>query len=361
MPPPVRRGPAGERRIALTVDDGPCARTEEIAEILASHDARATFFMIGRWIPEHEPMLRRLVGRGHEIGNHAFDHSDLVGRPVASVVQILRTARRIRTAVGSAPRLFRPPHTRFDRWVRLAARLTRMTLVTWSVDPCDWSTATTAAQLRERVVDTVRGGDIVVLHENETVETATIAALPAILRELRARGYRMVTVSELLGARSMPAIRFETRREDAVTDAQRAELGALLADAFIEEDGAEMAAYVREHAHWSVPPLVRVLAFDGPRIVGQVSAYRMGPGVMGLGAGAVAPSHRGRRIMTRLLADGLEACGDDVVFGRTIPLSSVMCRELGFRPVQLPQLVPSPHWVARGDLSRVGELEIDDV
>jgi hypothetical protein len=159
----------------------------------------------------------------------------------------------------------------------------------------------------------------------------------------------------------MPAIRFETLSEDAVTDAQRAALGELLADAFIDTDGPELAAYVREHAHWSVPPLARVLAFDGPNIVGQLSVYRMGPGVMGLGAGAVVPSHRGRRIMTRLLADGLEVCGDDVVLGRTIPLRSVMCRELGFRPVQLPQLVPSPHWVVRGDVARIRELEIDDV
>jgi peptidoglycan/xylan/chitin deacetylase (PgdA/CDA1 family) len=201
MAPPVGRGPAGARRIALTFDDGPCARTQEIADVLAAHDARATFFMVGRWIPEHEPMLRRLVGRGHEIGNHAFDHSDLVGRPLRTVVQILRTARRIRAAVGSAPPLFRPPYTRFDAGVRLAARLTRMTLVTWSVDPRDWSPDTSAAQVHERVVGAVRDGDIVVLHENETVDTATIAALPRILRDLRARGYRMVTVSELLGAR----------------------------------------------------------------------------------------------------------------------------------------------------------------
>jgi predicted N-acetyltransferase YhbS len=159
----------------------------------------------------------------------------------------------------------------------------------------------------------------------------------------------------------MPAIRFETLPEDAVTDAQRVALGEPLADAFIDTDRPELAAYVREHARWSVPPLDRVLAFDGPNIVGQVAVYRMGAGVMGLGAGAVVPSHRGRRIMTRLLAGGLEVCDDDVVLARTIPLRSVMCREFGFRPVQLPQVVPSPHWVARGDVARIGELEIDDV
>jgi GNAT superfamily N-acetyltransferase len=156
-------------------------------------------------------------------------------------------------------------------------------------------------------------------------------------------------------------IRFETVAADALGGAQRAALGDLLADAFIDADGPEQAAYVRVHAHWSVEPIVRVIALDGPRIVGQVSVYRMGPDVMGLGGGAVAPSHRRRRIMARLLARGLELCGDDVVLARTVPLRALLCDEFGFRPVQLPQLVRSPDWLGRGDLSRVGELELNDV
>src|SRR3979409_261619 len=87
-PSPIRRGPTGSRRIALTFDDGPCARTDEILDILASHDARATFFMIGKWVPEYEHVLRRLVDCGHEIGNHSFDHAELVGRPVRTIYQI---------------------------------------------------------------------------------------------------------------------------------------------------------------------------------------------------------------------------------------------------------------------------------
>jgi peptidoglycan-N-acetylglucosamine deacetylase len=200
-PLPIRRGPAGSRRIALTFDDGPCARTDEILDILASHDAHATFFMIGKWVPEYEHMLRRLVNYGHEIGNHSFDHADLVGRPVRTIYQIARTARRVRAAVGSAPRLFRPPYTRFDAWVRLAVRIARVRMVTWSVDPRDWSPTTTPAQVHDRVVGAVRDGDIVVLHESEAAGAPTLAALPSMLRALQARGFRMVTVSELLGFR----------------------------------------------------------------------------------------------------------------------------------------------------------------
>jgi Acetyltransferase (GNAT) domain len=156
-------------------------------------------------------------------------------------------------------------------------------------------------------------------------------------------------------------IRFETVAEDALGGAQRAALGDLLADAFIDTDGPEQAAYLRMHAHWGVEPLARVIAWDGPRIVGQVSVHHMGLHVMGLGGGAVAPSYRRRRIMAGLIARGLELCGGDVVLARTVPLRGLLCNEFGFRPVQLPQLVRSPHWLGRGDLSRVGELELNDV
>ena len=165
----------------------------------------------------------------------------------------------------------------------------------------------------------------------------------------------------MAGADPGGEIRLETVAEDALGGARRAALGDLLADAFIDADGAELAAYLRVHAHWGVEPLARVIALDGPRIVGQVSVHRMGLDVMGLGGGAVVASHRRRRIMAGLLARGLELCGDDVVLARTVPLRALLCHEFGFRPVQLPQLVPSPHWLGRGDLSRVGELELNDV
>ena len=200
LPQPVRRGPPGGRRVALTFDDGPRPQTAEIADVLTAHGARATFFMVGRAIPEHEDVLRHLVSCGHEIGNHSVSHPELAGKPLlSSVYQIARTGRRVRAVVGSTPRLFRPPHTRFDDWVLRAALLTGVTLVTWSLDPRDWSPSTTPSKLHDRVAETVRYGDIVVLHENELAWAPTLAALPAILRTLQGRGYRMVTVSELVG------------------------------------------------------------------------------------------------------------------------------------------------------------------
>jgi peptidoglycan/xylan/chitin deacetylase (PgdA/CDA1 family) len=194
----VRHGPRRGGRIALTFDDGPSPRSAEIADILSSHGARATFFVVGRRIPEREDILRHLVHRGHELGNHTFSHRSIRGKPLLTVYQIVRTGRRVRGAVGSAPRVFRPPHGFVDRWIALGARLARKTLVTWSVDPRDWEPALTPSELHNRVTGGVVEGDIVVLHDRASAGGPTIDALPAILRTLGARGYRVVTVSEML-------------------------------------------------------------------------------------------------------------------------------------------------------------------
>jgi peptidoglycan/xylan/chitin deacetylase (PgdA/CDA1 family) len=194
----VSRGPRGGGRIALTFDDGPSARSVEIAEILGSYGARATFFVVGRRIPGREDILRHLVDRGHELGNHTFSHRPIRGKPLLTVYQIVRTGRRVRGAVGSAPRVFRPPRGFVDGWIALGTGLARKTLVTWSVDPRDWEPALTPSELHHRVTGRVVEGDIVIFHDRAPPVGPVIDALPAILRTLGARGYRMVTVSEML-------------------------------------------------------------------------------------------------------------------------------------------------------------------
>jgi GNAT superfamily N-acetyltransferase len=154
-------------------------------------------------------------------------------------------------------------------------------------------------------------------------------------------------------------MRYTIVREDEITDADRAALGALLADSFSADD-PEQESYLRAHAHWGDRPFVRVIAHCETHIVGQQSVFQMGPGVIGLGDIAVSVSHRGMGIARELVNRVLRLCRDQVVLTRTLALRSVFT-EHGFRPVQLPQLVPDPHWIGRGDVSRVGRLELNDV
>jgi peptidoglycan/xylan/chitin deacetylase (PgdA/CDA1 family) len=199
-PRSVRHGPRESGRVALTFDDGPGPGSARIAEILSSHGARATFFVVGRRIPEREGVLRHLVDRGHELGNHTFSHRSIRGKPLLTIYQIVRAGHRVRAAVGAAPRVFRPPHGVVDGWIALGAWLVRKPVVTWSVDPRDWEQELTPAELCERVTEGLADGDIVLLHDRSSGTGPTIEALPSILRTLAARGVRAVTVSELLAA-----------------------------------------------------------------------------------------------------------------------------------------------------------------
>ena len=156
----------------------------------------------------------------------------------------------------------------------------------------------------------------------------------------------------------MAAVSYQIVTEEELPAAERAAIGRLLGDAFSADD-PEQEAYLRAHGHWGDPPLRRVLA-RREAVVGQLSVFRMGTGVMGLGDIAVVPEERGRGIATELVAKALGVCGDEVVLTRTVALREVFA-EHGFEPVELPQLVPDPHWIGRGDLSRVGRLELIDV
>ncbi len=157
---------------------------------------------------------------------------------------------------------------------------------------------------------------------------------------------------------TLAGVEYQVVVEEELSGTERAAIGELLGDAFSTDD-AEQDAYLRAQGHWGDAPIVRVLALrDG--IVGQISLFRMGAGVMGLGDIAVAPSSRGRGIARALVARALSLCDDDVVLTRTVLLRELFA-DHGFEPVRLAQLVPDPNWLGRGDLARIGELELHDV
>jgi peptidoglycan-N-acetylglucosamine deacetylase len=186
-----------EPLIALTFDDGPSEWTEPILDLLAAHEAKATFFVVGSSIAGREAMLERARAEGHELGSHTFRHA----HPAALDDDELREEiRRGATAVGHPARLVRPPYGEDpDRFDRLAGELGLGPTVLWSVDPSDWE-ATDGAVIVERVLAEVAPGAIVDLHDGRRPQRATVAAVAVLLPTLAERGFRLVTVSELLDA-----------------------------------------------------------------------------------------------------------------------------------------------------------------
>ncbi len=198
---PYRGGPA-RREVAVGFDDGPWTDTPQFVTMLERSDARATFFMIGRQVDStfRTTMLRELRN-GDVLGDHTFSHPDLTRSPEVRN-QLLQTIAAIRAQTGYTPCIFRPPYGAYDASVVQTAHSLGLATVLWDVDPTDWAEPGTAA-IVQRVLTQVRPGSIIISHDGGGPRGQTLAAYPQIFSALRARGYRIVTILELLGFRNV--------------------------------------------------------------------------------------------------------------------------------------------------------------
>ncbi|GAA4148158.1 polysaccharide deacetylase family protein [Actinomadura keratinilytica] len=188
--------------VALTFDDGPGPYTGRLLDTLAAHGARATFFVVGGSAAVHRDLLRRQAAEGHEIGNHTQDHRDLERLAAIQVnTDVQETQLLVRDAVGRAPRLLRPPYGSTNGSVGEVAASLGLVQVMWNVDVRDEVTSDPKA-IADRTVSAARPGAVVLLHDTRR---PTAEALPRILDRLARKGYRFVTVSQLMsGTRVSP-------------------------------------------------------------------------------------------------------------------------------------------------------------
>jgi peptidoglycan/xylan/chitin deacetylase (PgdA/CDA1 family) len=195
----VDRVETKERLIALTFDDGPSVEnTRAILDVLDRYAARATFFMVGARIEAHPEIAGDVHRRGHEVGNHSYAHARMILRTPSFMRQeIERTDALLRRMGVEGDIHFRPPYGKklfVLPWV--LAKLHKTTIM-WDVESSDTGTQDRGA-LTSVVLSGARPGSIVLFHDGGAAKPGTIAALEAALRELKARGYRFVTVSELI-------------------------------------------------------------------------------------------------------------------------------------------------------------------
>lgn len=191
------RSKPGSRAVALTFDDGPSADTGAVLRILRREGVPATFYVLGSQVRGREVLLRRMVAEGHEVGNHSWSHPSLAGGGGGAADQLARTQRAVRRATGVTPCTMRPPYGSTSGALVSLVRSMDLVSVLWSVDPQDWRTPGAGA-IQGRVSQ-LRGGGIVVMHDGGGARGQTVAALPGIIRSLRARGLRFSTVRDLLG------------------------------------------------------------------------------------------------------------------------------------------------------------------
>jgi peptidoglycan-N-acetylglucosamine deacetylase len=178
-----------------------------VLDLLRERGARATFFVVGFHVDARVEVVRRAVAEGHELGNHTYDHVDAAHERDDDVLrdQLARTSSAIERAVGSPPRLVRPPYGKdVARVARLGRELGLQPTVLWSAQGWDWDT-TPAEAIAELVLRDRAPGGVIVLHDGVpphggTSRASMLAALPRILDTLADDGYEIVTVSELLAA-----------------------------------------------------------------------------------------------------------------------------------------------------------------
>src|SRR5213083_3591699 len=184
--------------IAITFDDGPSATlTPKLLDILAAHHIKATFFVIGENVVEHPEIVARAAREGHEIGNHSWSHPNFGKMSDENVRrQLQQTDDVIKNATGKRPTLLRPPYgsitAREKHWIHDEFGYD---IILWDVDPYDWK-RTGPAVVRARILKETRPGSIVLSHD---IHPGTIEAMPSTLDALEAKGFKFVTVSELIG------------------------------------------------------------------------------------------------------------------------------------------------------------------
>ncbi|MBE3576152.1 MAG: polysaccharide deacetylase family sporulation protein PdaB [Limnochordales bacterium] len=187
-----------QKKVALTFDISWGHNTApKVLEILKQEGVRATFFLSGPWARRHADLVRRIVSDGHEIASHGDRHINLGHRSRAEIAENIQKADAdLRAVSGQQPRFFRPPNGDYDDMVIETARSLGYETVIWAIDTLDWKNPGPEYMVR-RVLNQVFNGAIILMHASDSSKQIHLA-LPEIIRELRSRGYELVTVGELL-------------------------------------------------------------------------------------------------------------------------------------------------------------------
>lgn len=171
--------------------------TPSILDTLKQNNIQVTFFIMGPWASNYPEVVKRMVADGHEIASHGYRHENYGEKTEEWIREDLnKSAKQIKDAAGITPKLFRPPNGHYDvRSLRLTGELGYKTIL-WNIDSIDWMNPGRDVII-DRIMKRLKPGAIVLLHASDTPQQ-TAEALPILLAKIKAEGYKVVTVSELL-------------------------------------------------------------------------------------------------------------------------------------------------------------------
>lgn len=200
-------GKPPDRVVALTFDDGPNdPYTSQILDLLDHYGIKATFFTTGKNVELYPETARRIIAEGHVLGNHSYSHRANHALTQQGWQDIKLAQKAIFNTLGVTPHLYRPPHGKKSPWELQLLKEEKLIEVTWSASTDELSVKSPES-LAQKIVAQTSPGDIILLHDgygnyhnfSKADKTITVKALPLIIKSLQDKGYRFVTVPELLG------------------------------------------------------------------------------------------------------------------------------------------------------------------
>ena len=185
--------------VALTFDDGPSPYTDRLLQILNQNDAKSTFFLIGNKVAANPAGAKRIADAGMEVANHTWEHPNMTTIPPEDIgSQISRANDAIQAATGQRPKLLRTAGGLINDNVLAAAKQQGMADINWDVIPFDWVNDSNTAATRYMLMTQIKPGSVVLFHDTYS---STVDLVYQFIPVLRANGYHLVTVSQLLGPR----------------------------------------------------------------------------------------------------------------------------------------------------------------
>jgi peptidoglycan/xylan/chitin deacetylase (PgdA/CDA1 family) len=216
--------------VAMTFDDGPHAQnTPRLLDMLKQRNIKATFFVVGQCATEYPDIMKRIAAEGHEIGNHSWSHPLLSKMGEGAVTeQLQKTHDAIINSTGVTPKLMRPPYGGFTANQRGWANAKwGYKCILWDVDPLDWKVRN-AEHVKSQILHQTVAGSIILSHD---IHKSTIDAMPDTLDGLAGRGFKFVTVSELIAMDKPAAPKPKATPAPKTTDAAPGEDGKPVAEA----------------------------------------------------------------------------------------------------------------------------------
>ena len=185
--------------VALTFDDGPGPYTDRLLKILQNANAKATFFEIGNKVAANPDGAKRVVEAGMELGNHTWEHPNMTAIPPADIAaQFSKASDAIEAATGQRPKLTRTAGGLVDDQVLAEAKKQGLADINWDVIPFDWINDSNTAASRQVLMTQIKPGSVVLFHDTYS---STVDLVYQFIPVLKANGYHLVTVSQLLGPR----------------------------------------------------------------------------------------------------------------------------------------------------------------